>query len=70
MEGPKLFLSVNQAGNDQDKHISFNWEAIWIKKSINGGFENINLHENFQKRIKCAARLLDRLEYSAFPLVP
>ena len=30
---------------------------------MNEGFENINLHGNFQKRIKCAARLLDRKEY-------
>ena len=28
----------------------------------NEGFRNINLAENFQKRIKRAARLLDRLE--------
>ena len=30
---------------------------------VNEEFKNFNLAENFQKRIKCAARLLDRLEY-------
>ena len=30
---------------------------------MNIEFEIINLARNFQKRIKCAARLLDRLEY-------
>ena len=30
---------------------------------VNEGFKNFNLAGNFQKRTKCAARLLDRLEY-------
>ena len=30
---------------------------------MNKGFKNLKLTRSFQKRIKCVARLLDRLEY-------
>ena len=55
--GPKLFLSTCQVINNYDEHIPIKWQ------SANIGFEIINLAGNFQKRIKRAARLLDRLEY-------
>ena len=32
---------------------------------VDEGFKNFNLAENFQKRIKCAIRLLDRPEYQS-----
>ena len=60
--GPKLFLSTYQARNYQNMHISFKRKTIEFLKLINEGFKNFNLATNFQKRIKCAARLLDRLE--------
>ena len=37
-------------------------KLIKVEKSISEGFWNLNLAGNFQKRIKRAARFLDRLE--------
>ena len=56
MDGPKLFLS-------SDYSIPFKWKSNKNRKLWNKGSKNFNLAGNFQKRMKCAARLLDRPEY-------
>ena len=41
--------------------------VVNLKIAVNIGFEIINLARNFQKRIKRAARLLDRLDSRVVP---
>ena len=61
MSGPKPFSSSNQVKDNQYRHILFKWKSIKVQKLVNEEVKNFYLTENFQKRIKCAARLLDRL---------